>query len=192
MPARCACYKTAEKAVNIQAHKVIFPKHNSSVKAAGGESGRPLRGPTPSLAIVDEYHLHPDNGVYSALELGMGARPEAILFAITTAGSNVVSACKQHYDYCCQILAGEESNDSLFVLIYELDDESEVEQPEMWIKANPNLHVSVDAAKLESTIQKARGIPSQWVEMLTKRFNIWCQAHAVDGRRCMGCLCARL
>ncbi|WP_239661379.1 terminase TerL endonuclease subunit, partial [Enterobacter hormaechei] len=46
---------------------------------------------------------------------------------------------------------------------------------EMWIKANPNLHVSVDAAKLESTIQKARGIPSQWVEMLTKRFNIWCQ-----------------
>lgn len=45
----------------------------------------------------------------------------------------------------------------------------------MWIKANPNLHVSVDAAKLESTIQKARGIPSQWVEMLTKRFNIWCQ-----------------
>ncbi|MBN0857015.1 hypothetical protein JTL95_41465, partial [Pseudomonas aeruginosa] len=99
----------------------------------------------------------------------MGARPEAILFAITTAGSNVVSACKQHYDYCCQILAGEESNDSLFVLIYELDDESEVEQPEMWIKANPNLHVSVDAAKLESTIQKARGISSQWVEMLTKR-----------------------
>ncbi len=123
----------------------------------------------------------------------MGARPEAILFAITTAGSNVVSACKQHYDYCCQILAGEESNDSLFVLIYELDDESEVEQPEMWIKANPNLHVSVDAAKLESTIQKARGIPSQWVEMLTKRFNIWCRGlHAVDGGRRMGCLCARL
>jgi len=86
-----------------------------------------IEGTNPSLAIVDEYHLHSDNGVYSALELGMGARPEAILFAITTAGSNVVSACKQHYDYCCQILAREESNDSLFVLIYELDDESEVE-----------------------------------------------------------------
>jgi len=45
----------------------------------------------------------------------------------------------------------------------------------MWIKANPNLYVSVDVTKLESTIQKARGIPSQWVEMLTKRFNIWYQ-----------------
>ncbi|HIA3528564.1 TPA: terminase TerL endonuclease subunit, partial [Escherichia coli] len=43
------------------------------------------------------------------------------------------------------------------------------------IKANPNIDVSVDREKLASTIQKARGIPSQWVEMLTKRFNIWCQ-----------------
>ena len=170
----CLLSKPLKKRVNIQAHKVIFPKSNSLLKPLAAKAAT-IEGTNPSLAIVDEYHLHPDNGVYSALELGMGARPEAILFAITTAGSNVVSACKQHYDYCCQILAGEENNDSLFVLIYELDDESEVEQPEMWIKANPNLHVSVDAAKLESTIQKARGIPSQWVEMLTKRFNIWCQ-----------------
>ncbi|EFM0026610.1 terminase large subunit, partial [Escherichia coli] len=105
----------------------------------------------------------------------MGARPEGLLFAITTSGSNVVSACKQHYDYCCQILDGEEVNESMFVLIYELDDESEVDDPAMWIKANPNIDVSVDREKLASTIQKARGIPSQWVEMLTKRFNIWCQ-----------------
>ncbi|EMQ5081623.1 terminase large subunit, partial [Escherichia coli] len=123
-------------------------------------------GTNPSLSIVDEYHLHPDNGVYSALELGMGARPEGLLFAITTSGSNVVSACKQHYDYCCQILDGEEVNDSIFVLIYELDDENEVDDPAMWIKANPNIDVSVDREKLASTIQKARGIPSQWVEMM--------------------------
>ena len=63
----------------------------------------------------------------------------------------------------------------MFVLIYELDDESEADDPAMWIKANPNIDVSVDREKLASTIQKARGIPSQWVEMLTKRFNIWCQ-----------------
>ncbi|MCG2921810.1 terminase large subunit, partial [Escherichia coli] len=58
---------------------------------------------------------------------------------------------------------------------YELDDENEVDDPAMWIKANPNIDVSVDREKLASTIQKARGIPSQWVEMMTKRFNIWCQ-----------------
>ncbi len=152
----------------------MHPKSNSLLKPLAAKAAT-IEGTNPSLAIVDEYHLHPDNGVYSALELGMGARPEGLLFAITTSGSNVVSACKQHYDYCCQILDGEEVNDSIFVLIYELDDENEVDDPEMWIKANPNIDVSVDCEKLASTIQKARGIPSQWVEMMTKRFNIWCQ-----------------
>ncbi|MDE9483640.1 terminase large subunit [Xenorhabdus bovienii] len=166
--------KPLKKRVVIQQHKVTYPKTNSLLKPLAAKAAT-IEGTNPSLAIVDEYHLHPDNAVYSALELGMGARPEGILFAITTAGSNVISACKQHYDYCCQILDGEEQNDSLFALIYELDDENEIDDETLWIKANPNLDVSVDSAALHDTIQKARGIPSQWTEMLTKRFNIWCQ-----------------
>ncbi|MFN3071913.1 terminase large subunit, partial [Serratia sp. J2] len=170
----CLLSKPLRKRVAIQQHKLIYAKSNSLLKPLAARAST-IEGTNPSLAVVDEYHLHPDNGVYSALELGMGARPEGILFAITTAGSNIVSACKQHYDYCCQILAGEEENESLFALIYELDDENEVDDPAQWVKANPNLSVSVDVAALADTIQKARGIPSQWVEMLTKRFNIWCQ-----------------
>ncbi|OTA19342.1 terminase [Xenorhabdus beddingii] len=170
----CLLSKPLKKRVAIQQHKVTYPKSNSLLKPLAAKAAT-IEGTNPSLAIVDEYHLHPDNAVYSALELGMGARPEGILFAITTAGSNVISACKQHYDYCCQILEGEEQNESLFALIYELDDEHEIDDEQLWIKANPNLNISVDSAALHDTIQKARGIPSQWTEMLTKRFNIWCQ-----------------
>ncbi|PHM68044.1 terminase large subunit [Xenorhabdus kozodoii] len=166
--------KLLKKRLSIQQHKVTYPKTNSLLKPLAAKAAT-IEGTNPSLAIVDEYHLHPDNAVYSALELGMGARPEGVLFAITTAGSNVISACKQHYDYCCQILDGEEQNESLFALIYELDDENEIDDEALWVKANPNLNISVDSAALHDTIQKARGIPSQWTEMLTKRFNIWCQ-----------------
>ncbi|CDH01734.1 terminase large subunit [Xenorhabdus bovienii] len=170
----CLLSKPLKKRVSIQQHKITYPKSNSLLKPLAAKAAT-IEGTNPSLAIVDEYHLHPDNAVYSALELGMGARPEGILFAITTSGSNVISACKQHYDYCCQILDGEEQNESLFSLIYELDDENEIGDESLWIKANPNLDISVDSAALHDTIQKARGIPSQWTEMLTKRFNIWCQ-----------------
>ncbi|WP_442797359.1 terminase large subunit [Pantoea vagans] len=170
----CLLSKPLRKRLTIQQHRMIYAKSNSLLKPLAAKAAT-IEGTNPSLAVVDEYHLHPDNGVYSALELGMGARPEAILFAITTAGSNIISACKQHYDYCCQILAGEEVNESQFALIYELDDEAEIDDPALWVKANPNLAVSVDAAALGDTIKKARGIPSQWVEMLTKRFNVWCQ-----------------
>lgn len=170
----CLLSPILKKRLTIQQHKIIYRKNNSLLKPLAAKAAT-IEGTNPSLAIVDEYHLHPDNAVYSALELGMGARPEAILFAITTAGSNVISACKQHYDYCCQILAGEEQNESLFALIYELDEDSEIDDELLWVKANPNLNVSVDNNALYDTIQKARGIPSQWTEMLTKRFNIWCQ-----------------
>ncbi|PHM27510.1 terminase large subunit [Xenorhabdus budapestensis] len=170
----CLLSKPLKKRVVIQQHKITYPKSNSLLKPLAAKAAT-IEGTNPSLAIIDEYHLHPDNAVYSALELGMGARPEGILFAITTAGSNVISACKQHYDYCCQILDGEEQNESLFALIYELDDENEIDDETLWIKANPNLDISVDSTSLHDTIQKARGIPSQWTEMLTKRFNIWCQ-----------------
>ncbi|CDG88868.1 terminase large subunit [Xenorhabdus bovienii] len=170
----CLLSKPLKKRVAIQQHKVTYAKSNSLLKPLAAKAAT-IEGTNPSLAIIDEYHLHPDNAVYSALELGMGARPEGLLFAITTGGSNVISACKQHYDYCCQILDGEEQNESLFALIYELDDEHEIDDETLWIKANPNLDVSVDSAALHDTIQKARGIPSQWTEMLTKRFNIWCQ-----------------
>ncbi len=170
----CLISKPLKKRLKIQQHKIIYPKSNNLMRPLASKANT-IEGKNPSLAVVDEYHLHPDNSVYSSLKLGTGARPEPILFAITTAGSNTVSACKQHYDYCCEILTGQENDESLFVLIYELDDENEVDEPEKWIKANPNLEVSLYIEGLEGDIQQARGIPSQWVEMLTKRFNIWCQ-----------------
>ncbi|MFC1170808.1 terminase large subunit [Pasteurella multocida] len=166
--------KPLNKRLTIQQHKMLYSQKNSLMRPLAAKSST-IEGTNPSLAIVDEYHLHPDNSVYSALELGQGARPEGLLFAITTAGSNTISACKQHYDYCCQILDGTEKNESIFILIYELDDENEVDDPKNWIKANPNIGKSIPYKDFENTIAKARGIPSEWVEMLTKRFNVWCQ-----------------
>ncbi|MFK5289132.1 terminase large subunit domain-containing protein, partial [Glaesserella parasuis] len=103
--------KPLSKRLTIQQHKMLYPQKNSLMRPLASKSST-IEGTNPSLAIVDEYHLHPDNSVYSALELGQGARPEGLLFAITTAGSNTISACKQHYDYCCQILDGTEKNES--------------------------------------------------------------------------------
>lgn len=170
----CLLLKLLKKCVNIQVYKVIFLKSNSLLKLLVVKVVI-IEGINFSLVIVDEYYFYLDNGVYFVFELGMGVCFEVILFVIMIVGSNVVFVCKQYYDYCCQILVGEESNDLLFVLIYELDDESEVEQLEMWIKVNFNLYVFVDVVKLEFIIQKVCGILLQWVEMLIKCFNIWCQ-----------------
>jgi phage terminase large subunit-like protein len=155
-------------------HHMIEPRCNSTMRPLAAKANT-IEGTNPSCAIVDEYHLHSDNSVYTALSLGMGARPNAMLFAITTAGSDTLSACMEQHAYVKQILSGEATDDSYFGIIYSLDDEKETEQPDTWIKANPNLDVSVLGDELITQVDRAKGLPSTWTEVLTKRFNIWCQ-----------------
>jgi phage terminase len=71
----CLLSPPLRKRLNIQQHKLINPKSNSLMRPLAAKSST-IEGTNPSLAIVDEYHLHTDNSVYSALELGQGARPE--------------------------------------------------------------------------------------------------------------------
>lgn len=127
---------------------------------------------------MDEYHLHPDNAVYSALSLGMGARPNALLFAITTAGTDTLSACMEQNHYVMDILNNEVDDPSYFGIIYTLDDENEIEDESAWIKANPNLGVSVDHDELRAQLTRAKNIGSTLHEVMTKRFNIWMQGEA--------------
>ena len=70
----CLLSPLLRKRLNIQQHKLINPKSNSLMRPLAAKSST-IEGTNPSLAIVDEYHLHTDNSVYSALELGQGARP---------------------------------------------------------------------------------------------------------------------
>ncbi|MDH8543902.1 terminase large subunit, partial [Klebsiella pneumoniae] len=51
----CLLSKPLKKRVNIQAHKVIYPKSNSLLKPLAAKAAT-IEGTNPSLAIVDEYH----------------------------------------------------------------------------------------------------------------------------------------
>jgi len=162
------------KRVNVFQHHIIEPKNNSTLKPLAAKANT-IEGTNPSLAIIDEYHLHPDNSVYSALSLGMGARDNAMLIAITTAGTSTISPCKQQNDYVQKLLQGEAEDESYFGIIYTLDDEKEFEEESAWIKANPNLGVSVKLEELRDQVKRSKAIGTTLTETLTKRFNIWCQ-----------------
>ena len=55
---------------------------------------------------------------------------------------------------------------------YQLDDIKEVSQPEMWIKANPNLGVTVSYETYAQDVETAELNPSQRNEIIAKRFGI--------------------
>lgn len=155
--------------------EIRFPKNMGVFRFLGGDS-KTLDGLNPNFSALDEYHGHPTDGVREVLESAMGARSQPLMYIITTAGFNIVSPCKLYEDVCKQILEGQKTDDSTFIMIHELDEEDDWEDSENWVKANPNLGVSISMDYLKTEYEKAKNQPSKVPNFKTKHLNIWVDA----------------
>lgn len=136
----------------------------------------PGDGSSPSCAIVDEYHEHADDTLYNAMESGMGAREQPLLFVITTAGFNIGGPCHQLRKDIVQILSGAIRDDEQFGIIYTLDKLEEYKTDEGILKANPNVGVSVSWDFLRARQQEAIKFAHKTNAILTKHFGWWTNA----------------
>lgn len=118
-------------------HDPLVSSDHSAVLKALSKDSKTQDGLNPHLGIIDEYHAHTDSSMYDVLISGMGQRSQPLLFVISTAGFNVQSACHAEYEYCVRILEGSAENESYFAIMYQLDEEDDVKDPDVWIKANP-------------------------------------------------------
>lgn len=141
-------------------------------------------GHNPHLVVLDELHAHADRALYDVMDSAVGARLNPLFWMITTAGFNVEGICYEQRVFVSKVLDGLVSADHYFGIIYTLDDE-EVEaakrgdlKPESWVKANPNLGVSVQVASMEAAAAEALAQPGKLSEFLTKRLNVWVSAAA--------------
>lgn len=71
-----------------------------------------------------------------------------------------------------KILKGEYENPHVSIWYYKLDDISEVANPEMWIKANPNLGKTVSYETYQLDVERAENAPAARNDILAKRFGI--------------------
>ena len=153
--------------------RVVNYENGGFVAALGSDSKR-LDGLDPSWASIDEYHAHPDNGVRDVIETGMGAREQPFLDIITTAGYDRHSVCYEFRDVVIRVLEGQIEDDSLFGIIFTLDEEDDWRDEQCWAKANPMLDVSVSRDYLANEVNKAQNEgSSKVVSVLTKNFNVW-------------------
>lgn len=141
----------------------------------GGDSNT-QDGLNPNFSILDEYHAHKTDGVREVLESAMGARLNPLTYLITTAGTNIASVCKAYEDVCLDILKGIKKDDSTFIMMHDLDEGDDWQNPENWVKANPNLGVSVSMDYLNTEFTKAKNQPSKAPNFKTKHLNKWVDA----------------
>lgn len=132
-----------------------------------------MDGLNTHFCCVDEYHAHTTDEMYNVMRNSMGARENPLLFTITTAGFNKESPCYKHRKYCTKVLDGSISDDSLFAIIYTLDENDNWQDPKNWQKANPNWGISVNPRILEEGLSEAKEMPHKEVEFKTKLLNVW-------------------
>ena len=70
------------------------------------------------------------------------------------------------------ILKGDYQNPHVSIWWYKLDSIEEVNEPEMWIKAQPNLGKTVTYETYQLAVEKAEKVPSERNDILAKRFGI--------------------
>lgn len=163
----------------IKIHQNVMLYGSSRFEPLSAEAKR-LDGLNPLVNIIDEFHEHPNDKLYNVLKSGMGARKQPHQMVITTAGFNKESACFNLRKTCTEILEGIKEDDSMFVMIFSLDDNDDWENPDNWIKANPNLGVTVDMDFLLQEYKQAKNNGgSEIVNFKTKNLNIWCDAPKV-------------
>lgn len=156
-------------------YNLVAPESESKFEAVAADSTT-LDGLGPVLVIVDEYHEHPTSQVMDVLESGQGARREPLTLVITTAGGKREGPCwdlEQDAIRALEGVGGDGIADELFAFICRLDDGDDPFLAANWIKANPNLGVSVREEFLATEARIANRQPRKRNEFLRKHCNTW-------------------
>jgi len=135
--------------------------------------GNPGDGASPSFAIVDEYHEHPDSRLYDTMQTGMGARNQPMMWVITTAGFDIAGPCYEMRERAIEMLEGTSQDDELFATVYTIDPGDDWTTDEAILKANPNAGVSVKLAYLKSQRDQAVSRARLANKYKTKHLNVW-------------------
>lgn len=112
--------------------------------------------------------------VISALEQGAakGGMDDYMILATSSEGC-VRNGCGDDIKMeLMSILKGEYYAPHISIWYYKLDDVKEVADPDMWLKANPNLGLTVTYDAYQRDVERAENAPSARNDILAKRFGI--------------------
>ena len=167
-------YPDINQLVKVFQHSIVVESTNSKMQPLAADSNT-LDGTNPFMVCNDEYHAAKNADVYNVMKSGMGARTgnTPMLATITTAGFNIEGPCYNLRKTAIEIIEGKKQDESFFVMIFTLDEGDDWEDPENWIKSNPNMGVSISKEFLLTEYTQCQNLPSEQTNFITKNLNIW-------------------
>lgn len=154
-----------------RASDLYFSLNMGFIKALASNSNS-LDGLDVHCAVIDELAAIKNRDIYDLIKQAMGARSQPLLFCITTNGFVRNGIYDAQYEYAKKIIYGEERNNRFLPFIYELDDPSEWDKEENWIKANPGLGTIKSFEYQKQMVDKATADSSFKPTVMVKDFNV--------------------
>ena len=132
-----------------------------------------LQGLRCKIATVDEW-LSGDvrEDVVGAIEQGASKVDDYLIVATSSEGTVRNGSGDTIKMELMKILKGEYENPHVSIWWYKLDSVDEVGQPEMWLKANPNLDKTVTYETYQLDVERAEKSPAARNDILAKRFGL--------------------
>ena len=141
--------------------------------------------------LADELHEwkgQRGRDLYAVLRGSVGARPDAMSIAITTAGFDQDSICYDRYDYGRKVQSGEIPDERFYFRWLEAPEDCDYRDPDVWQAVNPLLGHSVLASYLEDRAKREpesvfrRSQLNQWVaaENIWIPYGVWDSCFSPD------------
>ena len=132
-----------------------------------------LQGLRPKVSTVDEW-LSGDvrEDVVGAIEQGASKMDDYLIVAISSEGTVRNGSGDTIKMELMDILKGDYYNPHVSIWWYKLDSIDEVANPEMWIKAQPNIGKTVSYETYQLDVERAEKAPAARNDILAKRFGI--------------------
>lgn len=132
-----------------------------------------LQGLRVKIATIDEW-LSGDirEDVIGAIEQGASKNDDYLILAISSEGTVRNGSGDTIKMELMDILKGDYMNPHVSIWWYKLDSIDEVGNPDMWLKANPNLGKTVSYEAYQLDVERAENAPATRNDTLAKRFGI--------------------
>jgi len=150
---------------------IVFRNDDASTFKVIAADGPGEHGKNPSAVLIDELHVVDNKDLIEAITTSFVSvnRREPLLMSLTTADYHRPSTCNEKHDYACKVRDGKISDSAFLPVVYELLTSDDWTDEKNWIKANPNLGVSVSLEALRREVERAKQTPTY--ENAVKRFH---------------------
>lgn len=157
-------------------NKLKFKKNNSYFQCLAAEANQ-LDGYSAKTFFLDEAAAQKDSKLYDVLASSQGSRKNPLSVILTSANYNLQGPHFLEWRKAAiDVLEGIIENDSLFAMIFTLDEGDDYRDEAVWQKANPNLGITPSMRYLRDRIIQAKSNPAMETDVKTKNFNMYVQS----------------